>query len=371
MSEEVAVVDGFQVSSSEASAADIKANLEADEAPKDGTPADADEAKEKAEKEKRSKAASELGKAGGKAAAKAKAEAGTSPGEDEVKDDQSKPEVKAKPAPEEDDEEGEGEIKGNPRRDAKARIQQLARERSEVRAKLAEAEARLARLEAERTAPKAEASQQPQRGVTPPVGDDRANGKPTPDRYETYEEYVEALTDHKMEERIKRITEEAEAQRRAEAHGQEIVKRVEGFRSKVTPDILERVDPRLLDLKTSFMLQPGEAPGPMNVLADELITSDVAPQLMLYLTEHEEAVREILSAPNPVELARRVGRIEARLGGDPEPVAAAPQGVSKAKPPIQPVTGSPAVSDDLPGDDVDFDTHVRLMNAREKRVGRR
>ena len=134
--------DGFSISSNEGSAKAIKENLDSDAAPLDGTPEEAEEVKAKEAKKKRSEAASELGKAGGKAAAEARKSS-----QDDVTNFDEEAEIKAREAEEEDEEKPEDTKKGNPRHDAKARIQQLARERAAERARANALEARLAAVE--------------------------------------------------------------------------------------------------------------------------------------------------------------------------------------------------------------------------------
>ena len=374
MSEELGPIatvthDGFSISSNEGTAKSIKANLEADPAPLDGSPKDAEAVKDKEAKKKRSEAASELGKAGGRAAAEARKAQDDLADEDEAPEAK-EPEKKAVEAPEDEEE----PVKGNPRHDAKARIQQLARERSEERSKRMALEARLEALEAQGSAPPAKEAQ-PERAGAPD-----ASGKPQPSQYETYEEYVEALTDHKMEERIKRMSQEAQDRQRVEAATSSVIQRVEKFNQKVkeAPDLIEKVDPRLLDLQPTFTLPPGKTPGPQNDLAEEIVSSDMAPALLVYLTEHENEVRRILALPNAREIARAVAKLEDRLDGTATPVPphTMQEGsvkqitYSQAKPPVRPVTSTPASSDEDVDEDTPFDKHYSIMQSREARLRR-
>ena len=343
------VADGntFEVESSSSTPAQVKANLASEETEKPSTTEI-----EPTEEERVSKAASELGKKGGKAAAEARKAAG----------EPAKPEVEAKPAeaPEKAPEVAEDAEEGKPSR-AQARIQQLARERNEERQARRELESRLARLEAQQ-APPAEPKAEPAR---------KPNGKPAPDQFETYEEYVEALTDHKMEERIQRLTEQAEEQRAVKARVDEISGKLDGFRKRITPDVLERVDPRLLDLKPSFEVAPGEPLGPANALADELIESEVGPQMMLYLTQNEADVISLFKSPNRLAFAKAFARLEAKVGGQavPEPTSAPKETYSQAKPPVRPVTPSAAGEEDVDGIE-DFDEYMKRANARDARLRR-
>lgn len=345
-----AVVDGFQVSSNTETSEQIKSNLTSEPAPKDGPPLDPEEE----EKSERSKAAAKLGKAGGEAAAKAKAE---KPEPEEAPEP-----VKAKAEPEEPE-----EVPEKPSR-AQARIQQLARERAEERSKRIELENRLARLEAER------APQAPPKPATERV---QAVEEPRPDGFETYEDYVKAVARHAARsERDAVLREQAESARQA-AHAETVVKKVETFnqRIKANPALLEQVDSRLLDLQPTFTLPPGPDGrpqiGPANVLADEIVGSENPDKLLLYLSQHEDEVRKILSSRDPYELARRVGMVEARLGIEAAPpeAPARRETYSKAAPPVRPVVPSAASDDDVDADD-DFDSYVKRANARDARLKR-
>lgn len=335
----------FEVESSVSTPAQVRENLASEETAKPSTTEI-----EPTEEERVSKAASELGKKGGKAAAEARKAAGEA----------EKPKVEAKPAdePEKAPEPAEDAEDGKPSR-AQARIQQLARERNEERKARQELEARLARLEAQ-AAPPARAEAEPAK---------KPAGKPMPDQFETYEEYVEALTDHKMEERLEKLTRQAEEQRAVKARVDEIGGKLDGFRKRITPDVLERVDPRLLDLKPSFEVPPGEPLGPGNALADELIESEIGPQVMLYLTQHEDEVIGLFKSPNRLAFAKAFAKLEAKLGGAAsEPAPAAPKETySNAKPPVRPVTPSAVGDEDIEGIE-DFDEYVKRANARDARL---
>jgi hypothetical protein len=142
---------------------------------------------------------------------------------------------------------------------------------------------------------------------------------------------------------------------------------------------MERVDPRLLDLQPTFTLPPGKAPGPQNDLAEEIVSSPMAPKLLLYLSEHEEEVRRILALPNSREITRAITHLEAKLFDGPAPVP--PHTIqegsvkqftfSKAAPPVTPLKGSPSVSEDDVDDDTPFDKHFSIMQAREARARRK
>jgi general stress protein YciG len=291
----------------------------------------------------------EIGKKGGEASAKARAE--------QAKAAEAKPEPEAKPQEDKPEGDPEADKPGNPRHDARARVMQATREAAEQRKRAEAAEARLAALEAgrapEQPKPAAEAGAPAQPSGRPPISDD-----------ETYEDYVERLARwaYKQEQEAER--QQAAQRAQVEQHTQALTSTMDGFLGRLarareaTPDLETRIDPRLTALVPAFTLPPGQEPGPLNVLGQELIESEHSVELMLYLSEHEEEVVALLKSPSPAALARGVGRLEAKLAGQPEPEAPRERPVSKAPAPLRPVTPSSVPDSDVTGD-MDFDTYMR------------
>ena len=348
--------DGFTVVANSESEKDMQENFDSEPKPLDGDDEDLEREKEKADKKRKKEAASELGKAGGKASAEARA----AKAEKEPEPEKEPEKPKDKPEPDEAEPEKEP---GNPRHDAKARIQQLAREKNEERAARRELEARLETLEAERAKPKVD--------LIPPTEEKR----PRPDQFGTYEEYVEAAAEYKAEQKLHQVMEAAERKRAADSHANGIVQRIETFKERLAdePDLVSRVDERLLNLQPTFTLPPGTQPGPLNVIADEIISSEVTAKLMLHLTEHPEEMSRLAKLPNAREIARAVARLEDKLTAPPaSPPTSRPvfEEVSRAAPPVRPVSTSAAAYDDDLDDDAPLDRHISVMNTREAKLRR-
>lgn len=300
-----------------------------------------------------SKAAAELGKKGGEAKAAKRAEA---------KQDEKGP------APKEE------KPLGKPRDDPRARLAQVTQQLAEERRYREQVETRLRQIEAglkqpagERSDPRAGQGEDPKR----PDADE----KPKEEDFESYADFVEARARWAAREEWSERQREAQLHERARTHTEGVISRVEGFNRRVAetaqtePDFVGRIDPQLFQLQPSFTLEAGARPGPENVLADELIESEHPGRLLVHLSEHQEDLKRILSATSPREVAREVARAEARLAGTspaPQPQSEKPE-ISRAKPPVRPVTASPPPTDDDIGDDLTYDEHVRRMNAREKR----
>jgi len=355
--------DGLTVVSNSETADEMKENLEAEPKPLDGEPEDPKEA----EKKRVSKAAAELGKKGGEAAAKARAEKDDLAEEPEEKAE-AKPEEKKGEAKEEAKDEKDERKQGLSKQDARARVMEATRAAAEARkareaaeARAEELEARIARLEAERTKPAGEARPAAGKGT-----------KPTPEKFETYEEYVEALTDWRVEERVQKLTREAEIQKEATRFADRIGTTVQTFNDRfmkaaeADPELMRRVDPNLLNLKPTFTLPPGTPARAENDIAQAIVESERPAELMLHFSEHPEDYERLLKSRDTYQVVRAVGALEAKLERGERPGSVIADTVSKAKPPVRPIPASPQYSDDL-SDDMDFDEYVRVANARERR----
>lgn len=100
-----------------------------------------------------------------------------------------------------------------------------------------------------------------------------------------------------------------------------------GFRDAISPDVLA--------LRPTDALQPGEAPSALNALADEIVSSEVGPQLLRHFSEHPEEMRRFAAIRTPQQLLREFVRLESSLTGGRASAAppAAPPPVSSAPPP--------------------------------------
>ena len=321
-----------------------------------------------------SRAASELGKRGGKAAAEKRAAKGDSSDlEVETTDEKpAKPEkVEAKAEPEEKPEakpdkaeaekpEEKPKKEGDPRHDPKARMLEATRQAAEAKRELAAERAAKAAVEArlealERSTPRPTAEAKPKADP---------DAKPTPDAFESYEEYLDARDAHN------RKAWEAETQKRSQA---EAVDRAIGEQKRkfaeVTVPNLEKYSEEVLSLQTEFQIPEGTKPSGENWIANELFFSpESAPTLMLHFTEHPDELQRIAALPSPRAVSREMAKIEARLEAAPTATSPEREDVSRAAPPVRPVTGKPYVSESdeyRPG--MNLDEYAKVWN-RQKRI---
>ena len=220
---------------------------------------------------------------------------------------------------------------------------------NEKLAKIDALERKLAALESprhvERPAPQAQ----------PPV---YSRPKPSEDevgeKYEKYADYIEDLTDWKAEqrefkaeqERVQSSRQSAEAQRH-----QTFAERLEA--AKTTIPNFDAV--LASEVRLSRPMQ------------DAIKDSEIGPQLMAHLHEHQDEAERIYRAGSPLQVFKEMNKLEARLEAavdrGPAPKA---KPVSQAKPPIKPLGAAhSAVSDGPPGDDASYEEHERYWNAKE------
>ena len=216
-----------------------------------------------------------------------------------------------------DDQDGEEKPQEKPKRSARERINELTK-----RAHEAEREAQRWREAAERkTADPSE--------------------KPNPDKFGSYDEYVEALADWKADQRVaesfkRRDAERSQAAeaRAAEAKAQAWAERQSEFR-EATPDYDAVVG------KSAVQIAPH--------VVDTLLDSESGPELAYHLAKRPETVKRI-NALSPLSAARELGRIEATLSN---PAAPQIKPASKAPAPITPVRSSAPAAVDLASANMD------------------
>lgn len=207
----------------------------------------------------------------------------------------------------------------------------LARER-------AKAERKAERYGYERAMREAAERQLQERQPPEPEASPRGEGRPTPNQFETYDQYVEALSDWKVEQRLLEVGRMSqEARTRAEA-----ARQAEEVRSKLAPAAEKYED--FEDV----------------VLRDDLpITRDMAEAILelggtghdvaYYLGTHPKEADRISKLGRIAQL-KEIDKIATTLASPPEP--------TKVPPPIKPNEGSGAVEVRL--EEADYDDFVKI-----------
>jgi hypothetical protein len=162
----------------------------------------------------------------------------------------------------------------------------------------------------------------------------KLDGKPLAEKFDTHDEYLEALTDWKLEQREterENKKREVELKTQQQSQAQSFQAKVKDFAKSTEDfnDVVSEVD--------DITLTPG--------LQEVLISSEVGPELMYELAKNRKELERI-NALGPLAAAREIGKIEARLSKAHSPSKEAKQ--TKAPQPISPVgnkgSGKPAKS---------------------------
>jgi hypothetical protein len=313
-----------------------------------------------------SRAGAELGKRGGKAAAEKRATE-----KPDLKAEQTEPDTKPEPVeakaepeqkPEAKDDEAKDERpekKADPRHDPRARMLEATRKEAEAkRALAAEREARTAleaRLEAlERSTPRPTAEAKPKADP---------DARPKPDDFADWAEYED------VRDQWNRRQWDSESKRlaQAEATDRAIGEQKRKF-AEVTVPNLEKYSEEVLSLQTEFQIPEGTKPTGANWIANELFFSpESAPTLMLHLTEHPEELQRLAALTSPRAVSREMAKIEARLEAATTATSPEREDVSRAAPPVRPVTGKPYVTESdewKPG--MNLDDYSRIWNKQKR-----
>lgn len=161
---------------------------------------------------------------------------------------------------------------------------------------------------------------QPKQPEPPPVQPQAPQGKPTADQFESYDAYLEALTDWKVGDMVR--AREAEAQRQREA--QEAQTLTQQFDSRAMAFAAEVEDYQQVALDPTLPVS--------DAMAQVIRSSEKGPQILYHLGQNRaEAMR--LYQMQPLQAALEIGRLEARLA------VPQPRRSSTAPPPVNPVVG--------------------------------
>lgn len=138
-------------------------------------------------------------------------------------------------------------------------------------------------------------------------------GRPSREQFATDEDWVEAVTDWKLEKRDRAANQQQQAQRQ-----QSVASKTEGIYAEAAR--IPGFDREAFD---DLPLTPA--------IASALIESEVSAKLMAHLAANPDAVERIASL-SPARQAAEIGKLEVAITSAPK--------VSKAPPPITPIGGA-------------------------------
>lgn len=159
----------------------------------------------------------------------------------------------------------------------------------------------------------------------PEVATPKSEGKPSPDNFNSYEEYVEALTDYRVEQRLLKQREEAQ-QQEAQAQQKQILDRW-NEQSEAAREKFEDFDEVL-----------NSVPPPPPAIQYAIMSSDQAAEVAYHLAQNPKELARIAKL-EPLAAAREIGKLEVKLSKPVTPPATPKPKVTSAPAPIKPVGG--------------------------------
>lgn len=181
--------------------------------------------------------------------------------------------------------------------------------------------------------------------------DKKLEGKPHPDSFDSQQEYVEALTEWKLEQKLseqKAKDKEVETKTAAQKQFDEHTKRVQEF-AKKQEDFLEAIED-IDDIRLSMTVE------------DVIVGSENGPELMYELAKNRKELERICALP-PIAAARELGKIEARLQ---KSSSDEPKKITKTPAPLKPISSkSSAAGKSL--EDADYEDFKRMRHEQLKK----
>jgi hypothetical protein len=187
-----------------------------------------------------------------------------------------------------------------------------------------------------------------------------------------YSDYTQYVTRHTAA-----VDRAAEQSRSAQAHSHQAQKaRIDGFLERVNatakadPEFTKKLSPEVQALQPIAWMKPDQPFTVDNAIAEQLVdTGDIAPQLLLHLSQHPDSLATLRTAEGPRALAFAIGR----LAGQIERAAAAgaepqPKHVSDAPDPGTTLGRKPAVAADAVQAAVKSDNFVKFREEKRARL---
>lgn len=174
--------------------------------------------------------------------------------------------------------------------------------------------------------------------------------KPKSEDYENYDEFLEALTDWKVEQ----VAKKNEAKTKEDSYRRQMEALAESYKVKA-----EQLAKQIPDFEQ--VIEECDIPV-TNVMQQALLESDMGPEVAYYLAKNPEQA-EKASKMGLVELNKFIGRIEERLESQKSQKVVKKQ--TQAPAPISPLgNGKTAKAWSLNDPDIPYEEYVKLRGAR-------
>lgn len=246
-----------------------------------------------------------------------------------------------------------------------AEIQDLLRQRAELRREIAEAGKGGKQPEAAAAPPTEQPKEQPRAAERPK--------RPKVDDFENYEAYDQALDKYVEDLTAWQAKQTLEADRTARQQADDQRKAQEATQSKQRTLAEKLIDASQKHSDFAGKLAEFEAEhgGVSQTIADTIAESEHGAELAYHLVTHPEEVQRI-GALGPLAQARELGKIEASLAGTTKPPEPPKPKTTAASPPPTELSGKTTAPEDEAKAALeagDFQRYKRIMDARDLKKG--
>ena len=185
----------------------------------------------------------------------------------------------------------------------------------------------------------------------------RDDARPDPKDFDDYDDYNEALTDWKVDQKLKQRDEERQTEAKKSEFKKSQESKVERYTKAidVAKEIFDDFDEVIEDYD-----------GPLTIgMQQALVDSEIGPQVAYYLAKNPKEAEKVGKMTSLIEINKFIGKIEAKIEAQQDGKAAADEPkITKSPPPINPVKGSSKSKKDV--DDLSYEEYSK---ERAKRRG--
>lgn len=183
--------------------------------------------------------------------------------------------------------------------------------------------------------------------------------KPNREKYETVEEYDEALVNYQVDQRLqKQKVEDTKVKFEADKKKSEEDVKVEKKRRDDSYE-LKATDIRKKHEDFNAVAHASDVPY-SNFMQHLVLTSDIGPELAYYFGNNRDEAMRVAKLEKPDDVIEAIGEIETKLALEPEK-----KKITNAPPPINPVGGSEVVEIDLENASYEDFRAKRIKDLRE------
>jgi hypothetical protein len=212
---------------------------------------------------------------------------------------------------------------GKPKKNADTRVQELLADRARERERAERAERELAALRTGQTPPKDVKADSSPAAAAETFPEYEEYLKTAGHEDHSYERYLREQAKHIVREEMRAEREQADREAGRQRAAQSVQERDTQFRkrldeaTKADPAFMETLSDDVMALRPFSAIRDAngrwtEQPTGYHAVADEVLSSEVAPQLLRHFSDHPEDLHRIAKML-PTHLLKEMGRLEARI----------------------------------------------------------